>query len=458
MSRVARPHETGQGPAPLTRVDWWSSTILGVAIALTTATQLRVSGTPYGPGEVIIVLWVLAAGLSTFGRGTLVLSRFPRVFVTFWFVAFLALFGGWFVAEQMGVSPAFASRDAKAFALSAALFSLVVTRRQCEQRVQVALVALLLATTVPLFGLLCAHWLGYGSIGPLRLHTEGRFLGWSLNPNQTAFAVVLAPVFALHGLRRSERAGVALYAVIIGASISVGLATASDALAFAWATGSLALIGSMWVGPPRAHRDGDVRHGLTRMVALLAVAAAVTASGDALLGLVRESFESNYERGGQGSDRTTLWVHALQAIAHSPLVGLGPGAHSGNAGPFGATEAHNTPLDWTASTGLVGLAALVWLVIHVARRVVEARQPLGIVALLCLGIYACFHNVLRQPVGWVYIIALASLPSARSARRTFDRTLVAPLTRAPRAATRGGAAPSAPAVSGLAQRYKPWTS
>jgi O-antigen ligase len=211
-------------------------------------------------------------------------------------------------------------------------------------------------------------------------------------------------------MRRSSGAGAVLYGILTAASLSIGLATESDALTAAWVAGAVVLLGAAWFYQPRRRSSGLASRGLVRMVVALTLAIVLTAAGDKVLATARDSVESNYDKGGQGSNRTMLWAYALEAASHSPIVGLGPGAHSGETGPHQEKEAHNTFVDWTASTGIVGLGALAWMTIRVLRLSAASREFFGVVAMLCLGVFACFHHVLRHPTGWFDFVAIASMP------------------------------------------------
>jgi O-antigen ligase len=130
-----------------------------------------------------------------------------------------------------------------------------------------------------------------------------------------------------------------------------------------------------------------------------------------------------YAESGQGDLRLMLWQHGLQALGASPLVGLGPGSHSGYTGPFQDFEAHNTYIDWASSTGLAGLVAFALLLVWTARRTGGDARLLA--ALLALLVVSVFGFYMRHPTFWFYLAAIAlanprsepaGAPSAGAAR------------------------------------------
>jgi O-antigen ligase len=146
----------------------------------------------------------------------------------------------------------------------------------------------------------------------------------------------------------------------------------------------------------------------------LVLVLALFLSGAAVARVLEAKVAATYLEGGQGSYRMALWQHALQAWSTSPLVGLGPGGHSGRLAPFGEVEAHNTFIDWTASSGLVGLLAYAALLLWLFRQVLWSQSPPLVAALAGLVGYSVFHYVLRQPLFWIELVWLCVL--ARSAR------------------------------------------
>ena len=116
-----------------------------------------------------------------------------------------------------------------------------------------------------------------------------------------------------------------------------------------------------------------------------------------------------YGEGGEGAVRVDLWHNAVIAIGSSFLLGLGPGAFSGIEGPFLGTEAHNTILDWGMSSGVVGMFIFIALLLWVSWKAVVRGNILLVTAMVAIFVFSLFHYVLRNPVFWFYLVAIATM-------------------------------------------------
>jgi O-antigen ligase len=128
---------------------------------------------------------------------------------------------------------------------------------------------------------------------------------------------------------------------------------------------------------------------------------------------VVRSFEKTADEGHQGSTRVELWKRGFRSFLSAPVFGLGPGPHAGDERVRGE-EAHNTMIDWAASTGIVGLSAYLALLAWVGIVTWRSGNELlisGFIALLC---FSSFHYVLRHPIYWQQLLAIAAfaLPPA----------------------------------------------
>jgi len=117
-----------------------------------------------------------------------------------------------------------------------------------------------------------------------------------------------------------------------------------------------------------------------------------------------------YEEGGQGSERIDRWEFGVSVLESAPIVGFGPGSFSGRNGPYEGHEAHNTPIDWAASTGFVGLGLLIALVVVAVVRAARRRSYTDLIVLAGLTVFSQFHYVLRQPLCWFLIFMALARP------------------------------------------------
>lgn len=380
-------------------------------LVLSTATRLRPTGLPIGPGEVLLASWALASAPAVL-RG--MRAPWPPAAVAFaglWVVAMPLLLGGWVVAFLLGVQSAKAWHDAAAFAFLVTVLGSFLVLPSLERRVRLAARMLVPAVVVPLAAMLA--WQGWTSPEPWAEALFGtRFHGWSLNPNANAVLLLPIPFLALWVASTApsvaERVAASL---LLPAALVLGLACQSDAMFIAWAAAVVAALAAVALAHlphlPLALREKLC--GAMVLVLVLGAAASVLAVEAAT------ELPERIDQQGQLGVRVTLWTNGLHALARSPLVGLGPGAHSGFAGPFEAVEAHNSFIDFAASTGLVGLALLLGWFVWIGRRVLATGSPLFLAAFVAFPVYLQFHYHLRHPILWFGLLAIGVLAAAPAA-------------------------------------------
>ncbi len=148
--------------------------------------------------------------------------------------------------------------------------------------------------------------------------------------------------------------------------------------------------------------------GRRRALAALALGCALLALAAALVPGVRARFVSGFDV-EQNRDRVFLWSQALEIIRDHPLAGIGFGNYPrvcpryydrlDPAFPM-RTWAHNALLSLWAETGPLGLLALGFLLVQLARAL-RARLRAGgrftagaLAAAAALGVVAQFHDVI----------------------------------------------------------------
>lgn len=385
---------------------WYSAVWLAAGLALSSATQLRF-GRPVGVGEILLVSWVGAVGLSMLMHRRLERSGLLTALAVFWGVSLVAVLGGSmqtppYLTEQQ--TAGFVQYDLRALLLAWAVAFAFVAAPGFGVRVRRAVLAIFAVGVVPVFML----WLAAqfrSTLGPLELWFGPRFLGWSQNPNQVALTMLAMPFLGAH-LATQSSGWVRRWSVLAGlATITVGVATRSDALLISWAIGAVAFALLWWL---RLATRGFRRLSSFLLVygaaPIVALAAALVMWPNVVERVVR-STEATASEGRQGSTRMVLWKRGLNVLGEDPVFGSGLGPRAGSP-EQPVAEAHNTVIDWGASTGLVGLVAYVGLLGWTAHTVRRARQPAlaaGVIAMFC---FSMFHFVLRQPIYWFSLLAL----------------------------------------------------
>lgn len=397
----------------------------GVGLGLTTATQLRLQGMPLGAGETMLAAWAGFAACALLLRPRVADGPLLRRLVWFWLVGALAMAAGACVALLAYREPRNGSlvHDSMAFAFVASVLLLFVAPPGLPERVRRVMSVAIPLVVLPQAVLAPAPFVGIPT-RPVIPWTGIRYRGWAENPNQLALALVVVPFvgWALARAQPTRLRRAALYASTV-LSLLLGVVCSSDALFAAWLAGGGLMGAVAWVRLARRPRPTLWSLGTAyAIIPLLLLAGALTA-GPPLAAVLDARAVATYNQGDQGSTRMGLWLHGVQAWSSSPLVGLGPGTHSGYLGPFHDEEAHNTFVDWSASTGLVGLAAYLALLAAVGGRLLRGARPVLVAAFVGLVGYSVFHYVLRQPVYWMGLVTLVVLadsartrgPAARSA-------------------------------------------
>lgn len=412
MIEVAAPG-TGQR-AGASRVDRALLALLGYGLALSTATQLRVPGAPLGPGEMLLAVWVAGAWTVLALKRRSTPSPYAYPFVAFWAVSLSLLTFGLLVAALRGEARSDSYHDLSAFlfvSVVVATFAITGANGADLDR----LVSRVLVVSVSLMGLLLAGGLAVpGALAGLGVQVwyGPRFTAWALNPNQISLLMCGAPFLLLELRSRSaERGRRRLLAFLAGVSVLAGLATLSDGLVLAWAMGAGLMVVSAYRFRVFLRGTGRVGAFVAYILVPASLLAGVTAFPVILAGL-EGGLAGIYENGGQGSQRIDLWTHGLQAAQTAPILGLGPGAFSGEDRPFQDFEAHNTLIDWGASTGLLGVTLYVVLLLWVVRGVWRSGRVPLIAVVPSLVAFGMVHYTLRQPIFWFYLIFAAALSRA----------------------------------------------
>lgn len=392
---------------------------VGAALALTSATQLRVPGLPLGIGEILLAVWSVAAACVLLLNRRVTRSPVPRIVGGFWVVVAAAMAAGtaaaWLLYREPGDGSA--AHDAMAFTFLGSILVLLLLPQGMEPRLRGAYARMIPVLVVPL--LVLAAWHRTVPLGPFSISPFEwlRFKGWAENPNQTALALLLIPFV---GFRLADEAATPRrrrwLKVCTVAAIPLALLTASDALILSWMVGGGIVGAAAWLRLATAPGRGVWSRGAAYLVLPAVLLLTALTAGPALARLADARALATYNEGDQGSTRVDLWTHGLQAWSASPVLGLGPGKHSGYLGPFLDEEAHNSFIDFGASTGAAGLLAYAGFLLWAARRVLRSRSPALVAGLAVMVSYSMFHYVLRHPVYWVGLVLLVVLADGVPAR------------------------------------------
>jgi hypothetical protein len=391
-----------------------SPILLGVGLVLSTATQLRWGESPVGPGELLLALWMLDAGLRLVlqrGRVTLNTPQL-RPITLFWICNWaLMIAGGVIGYRQNLLGTAKAAHDTLAFIFVTSFCLLVVLQSEMSSPMRLTRTALSIVGAASLLIIAAAYT--RGRIGPVDLWFGDRLTGWSENPNQLVQLVVPMPFLSLYLARRARSPDEQLLMfALLAIGLVVGLLIKSDAVVVGWTAGFTAafVLGVLNISRLPA-RDPATVMALRVVFPLIIMSLVGLLLAFVIDDLLRMYNTMVMER-GQGAVRFVLWMHGLQAMLLSPYTGFGPGAHSGLLGPLQGKEAHNSLLDWGTSTGFTGLLLLITLFLVLFRPVWRARSPALLGAFVALVVFIQFDYSLRQPVFWFWLLIVPGLAYA----------------------------------------------
>lgn len=391
------------------------SLLIGGAV-LSTATQLRFGPIPFGPGEALILLGVLAS-LGDRVQSRRAAEPVPHTeFLVFWLLA-AALFAlGAFSGSLIGADPGpTANHDRYAY-LFVAVFCVAMESSSGRNPTH-GLLLLVYAATVLLLITGLSALLAREIAGMQLWYQVIRLRGFSDNPNQLALLAIALPFLCwqmLHDDRIAARRLTWLVSMVV---LGIGILTWSDALIVSWCAAMIVTFSILAVRRLRRLQSPMTALMLiaiaTAVVSALLIAGVLGWFGSKVLVLGQDAYES----ADQGSVRLALWRNAIEALWQSRMLGLGPGAHAGLLGPFERLEAHNMFLDWGAASGIGGLVLLCAVLCIALLRCVSAAKWHLVGALIGLTTFGVFHHTLRQPLFWCCLIAISYYAKAEISGR-----------------------------------------
>ena len=423
--------------------------LITIGLLLSTASQLRPFGSPVGPGEICLVVWIfLTLSREVTRLGPPLTSSLLKLLI-FW----LVFATGQCVGTMVGIGTGeqydlvWFRHDIAAYIVAAAISCLIAVEfRACLRLRRVAWLLAMLGAA----WLLLQVSLGWRLIDPGEFETWewDRFRGLSTNSNQLALLCAVIGLLSLHLADTAHRSSdriVALICMIV--AIVVGRLTESDSFLLVLIVAGptyVALKLWKWLMSPERRMSMRSASAWILVLALPLSVAYVTPFGSSVADESEEVIKG-ITRGGGGSEtgetarlRVEIWKAAVHRAVGAGMLGLGPGPHleipaAIVAGRHNSTndpkdvprpeygivpnfEAHNTFLDLFIQGGLIALLSFGWL-IATAIAVTRRAQLDGLTTLLCgLAVFSVFHLIVRHPIFWFAIaVCLVAAASARKA-------------------------------------------
>jgi hypothetical protein len=432
--------------------------LLAVGLLLSPAAQLRIAGSPVGPGEICLLVWVLLALCREATRlGPPLTPALSRLLI-FWLLFAAAQSLGTLTAHVIGDEhdPEWFLHDTMAYPLLAAVSCLSVTEPNAGPRLH-RVAWLLCGLGTPLLVLQIANAWGLIEVSPIDPWWWDQLRGWSANPHQLAVLCTVLGILSLHLAETAARLGARIAAVACAiVPIYAGRLTKSDSFAVILVAAGPIFIAfkfRAWLASHAARIT--FRFAAAWILALALPAALVSAvplassiaveSEDFAKALARENPTQTEEK---AELRLVLWRQAIIRGLESGMLGLGPGPHleippsivaqwqsDSESYPknFGQPqhtfvpnfEAHNTLLDLFTQGGLIVVLSFIWIVakaFSVAYKTGQAGLP---TLLCCLGIFAVAIFIVRHPIFWFVIaLCLVATPPGRGAWGTLALSAV----------------------------------
>ena len=423
--------------------------LMAVGLLLTTATQLRLPGSPFGPGEVCLVLWIVLNLCVELARSgpllTLALRRLLMFWLVFAFAQSLGTLTGFAIGDEHDTGLFW--HDVLAYPLVAAFSCLCVVQPGAGRRLHRSAELFAMLGAACLVPQLMAGW-DLIELPAIEPWFGDRFEGWSNNPNQLAFLCAILALVSLHLADTADRPGKRVAALLyMVPAIVVGRLTKTDTFTFSL-LGAVPIYVTLkmrfWLGasgPRLSFRTAFAWIAVVTIPLMLISAApfalsALTGSSQLAMGFMKGNGK---EASAEADLRLVLWGEAFDRGLQGYMLGLGPGPHlpippeivaARRTESYGTDhpvdngtpnfEAHNSPLDLFTQGGLIAVGSFLWLV-GMAFLVPYRLSLAGLAALLVgVAIFGLTNNIVRPPIFWFAIALCLVAGDRRSGTRQRD--------------------------------------
>jgi hypothetical protein len=409
--------------------------LLATGILLSTASQLRVGGSPVGPGEACLAIWVVASLAREADRLGPPLTKPLASLLIFWalFAASQAIGEIVGLAHERIRDPVSARHDVAAYLLIAAVSCLSVIEPGASERLRRVAWVLVASGALCLIVQLADAW-NVIHVPILDPWYWDRFRGWSENPNQLALLAAALTLLSLHLAQTAGGVLARMAALCCGTvPLTVGVLTKSDSFTLFLIVATAALLLPWTVTLLRMLDQRPTWLSVAVSIAILTLPISLLAIAPFVTSIARQSQDfatSVYEDSNQGEARVELWSEALAIGTKAGMLGFGPGPHltdkRGEEAPPPNFESHNTVLDLLTQGGMLAVCifiGLLWSALATAWRAGFVVPPALLIGLVIA--FAMFHIVTRHPIFW-FAVALC-LVGEGPRRAAGDHTAIASL-------------------------------
>lgn len=399
--------------------------LLALALLLSTATQLRLPGLPLGPGEALLVIWMLIAGFEAILKRAPPLTPALRRLLIFWAIFAVAQSIGLFVglAIEDYRDNAGAVQTALAYTLMAILSFLVVILADSRLfRIAWLVVGIGGAAVTMLVAA------GYGLVPVPGFHfwVYHRFMGWSMNPNQFSLLCTVLVLLSLYLAETETRPRMKLLAIAcIAPAFLAGIITLSDSFILAVLLAGPLFIGTKflsWVLLAERRPSLATTAACLLFFSIPALIAAAAPFAPRILDHARQMAIKTMDQNDQAANRFLLWSEATEIGLNSGMLGLGPGPHLVGHRQWKLTppekgEAHNTFFELLTQGGMFAALCFLWITASAFLAAYRTRLVALASLVFSLFIFSNFHHIIRHPLFWFSIaLCLAAADAVDGAK------------------------------------------
>jgi hypothetical protein len=226
------------------------------------------------------------------------------------------------------------------------------------------------------------------------LYKGVRFSPLSDNPHQINILTSTLPIISFKFFKEAKtlrsKISTALYMIIV---ILLCIFTMSDTMKVVYIVSIYLMI---------LIRNNDNRKKRPKYTAVILA----TIIGIAIILYAKETIVAIiikfFQEGDSGGARFLLWYNSIKAGIHSPIFGLGPGAHTGFYGPFEGVESHQLLLAMFTQTGIIGVIILIAYMYKIIRTVSKDKY----VFIMTVGLFisGLSGTTLRRTIWWIYLM------------------------------------------------------
>lgn len=249
------------------------------------------------------------------------------------------------------------------------------------------------------------YYLGQG------FYMEERFEGLSQDPNQLGEVLFMVPWLGLYFLKKTieEKPRFAIVHSIvcvfcIATSVYIGFLTESDTfivtLYIAAAAFFIFELINLLTGQSKS---------VLPLLFVTVTLFVLMMNYDAIISGVNHYVDRATQDADQLDTRQAVWRHGLEAFFRSPIVGNGPGVHSGRWGPFGGAESHNTYIYILMDYGIIGLYVLMKMLWVSFKKLWFAHSAAMLAGFVGFLVFNFFHSFQRMPLFWFLIYIFISV-------------------------------------------------